>query len=372
MSATPTRRSTRTRTAKRPPPDEVSDYEPSGDGESDADYVPGTAAAAAATAAAAAATATAAAASDYDDDDDDEEAPRRPRAKRSRAAAPQAPSAGGGLQSIAPAAAAPSAASGASARARETPRAQGARGGGRSSAARQKGLTAAQLRKRLGALSKEQLVDIACTIAGETGYDMQKVLGSDAGKPDLAAMDKEIGVALRRFNASFPHARFGSNVDTYAYKRVAGNLRQFKQVLVQHLADVVNSADWNSVADFVEGIALKYVEDVPLFDDPKHNAARNSIVAKLAVALRRASKSLAQERRDRLAAAVARSSFAAELGPAVQGQGAAPRKSRSSSSGAGMSAPVDELPADMEVTQDVVDLASDDGGDEEGDENGTE
>eukprot|EP00727_Mastigamoeba_balamuthi_P010754 m51a1_g6300 hypothetical protein (347) ;mRNA; r:294353-295977 len=324
-----------TRTCKRPSPDDVSDYDASADRDDAApdsehpyaSVVAGDDVISPAPAAAAAA------------------APRGPGAKRGRPAAAAA-AAAGAPESIDFAA-----------------RAAGA--GRRSSGGRQKGLTAAQLRRRLGPLSKEQLIGIACTIAGETGYDMQKVLESDAGKPDLAVMDKEIGAALRPVTASLPHSKFWNTTDAHAYLRVASNLRQFKHVLNQHLVDLFNSADWDSVADFVEGIALKYVEKVPLFDDPRHNAARSSIVAKLATVLRRASRSLAQERRDRLVAAVAESSFAAELGPALQDEGAAPRKPRSSSSAA-MHAPVDELPADMEVPLDA-NLDSDGGGDDAGD-----
>jgi hypothetical protein len=95
-------------------------------------------------------------------------------------------------------------------------------------------------------------------------------------KPDLSHIEKEMDVAMNQLWRAFPHARYGSNRDHFAYKRVSPHIQTFKSLVTTELKQLSSSQNWTAALDFLV-VAARKVNNLPSWDDSNDNKSRNDL-----------------------------------------------------------------------------------------------
>lgn len=105
-----------------------------------------------------------------------------------------------------------------------------------------------------------------------------------APSQQLIRLEKKLQVFLKDITKAFPWTKFGSDRDAFCYKRVRGHLQVFKRECLEQCKVFIDSKQWKDAIDYII-IAWAYVDQMPRWDDTKHNKVNEQCYKKLATYL---------------------------------------------------------------------------------------
>lgn len=146
-------------------------------------------------------------------------------------------------------------------------------------------------------MHNEFVTELLSSSDDETDYEPQskrKKLSAPSAGPSSAVRDAEnippsaemirLEKKLKNFSRditkAFPWTKYGSDRDAFCYRRVRGHLGVFKRELLEQCKTFVDSLQWSDVINYII-IAWEYVNELPRWDDPKHNKMNEQCYKKL-------------------------------------------------------------------------------------------
>lgn len=147
------------------------------------------------------------------------------------------------------------------------------------SAAAKKGMDPATraLESRLTALDKGQLVELVLKLADKDRAAVEALLPSQGDvAPVLADLDRKVKAIAK----ALPNSRFGSNTDTYGYKRAASANAAAKKAFMDAISTYKKAKAWATAAAFADR-ALPVARNMVHFNSPDHNKARDAVAEAL-------------------------------------------------------------------------------------------
>eukprot|EP00741_Cyanophora_paradoxa_P010600 tig00020537_g10244.t1 len=123
-----------------------------------------------------------------------------------------------------------------------------------------------RLELQLQALTKGQLVEMVTNFAKDHAVIREHFenLGA-APAADVEGMRKELEDLYCKMKKAFPQARYGSNRDNFAYKRVKPSLVIIKEYILKHGQEIVKGQNWPSVVSFLR-MAWAFACRLPVFE----------------------------------------------------------------------------------------------------------
>ncbi|KAG2379373.1 hypothetical protein C9374_007512 [Naegleria lovaniensis] len=136
------------------------------------------------------------------------------------------------------------------------------------------------LAKKLHSLEKEQIIVLITEQLphrfpekyGEIEADVLTVCPDQ----NINNVVNELNILHRNIQKAFPRAKYGSNRDDYAFKRVKPCLTAFKKGVSEKIKEVKDGQNWHLMCDFLNKL-LKLVEDLPDFDTAKNNKTKTAL-----------------------------------------------------------------------------------------------
>eukprot|EP01132_Coremiostelium_polycephalum_P010142 gene10142-12440_t len=137
------------------------------------------------------------------------------------------------------------------------------------------------LKNVLASLTHPQLNKMVTQFFEEKHPELKDEFIDCTPPPNIEDMRSELAKLFNAINRAFPNARFGSNRDNYAYKRVSGSIRRFKTELMRCSKKFIDGKHFNYyLTDFIP-FALDFIQDLPQFDEPKNNSAAELLYKKV-------------------------------------------------------------------------------------------
>jgi len=118
------------------------------------------------------------------------------------------------------------------------------------------------LESALQGLEKDQIIKL---LVGKHKNDAEEITKA-LPKPDIEAVEKHMTKLSRKIDRSFPHVRFGTNLDRFAWRRVNPAITAFKTAALDYGRRFVGAKEWNVVIDFVT-LLLPMVDGMPEWED---------------------------------------------------------------------------------------------------------
>ncbi|XP_037052514.1 uncharacterized protein LOC119086046 [Bradysia coprophila] len=101
-----------------------------------------------------------------------------------------------------------------------------------------------------------------------------------APKADMIRYENKLKAFSRDITKAFPWTKFGSDRDAFCYRRVRGHLAVFKRECLEQCKAFVDDLQWSNAINYIV-IAWQYVDQLPRWDDPKHNKMNEQCYKKL-------------------------------------------------------------------------------------------
>lgn len=98
--------------------------------------------------------------------------------------------------------------------------------------------------------------------------------------PDLRSIKAEIQGLARKVDKAFPHAKWGSNRDAYAYRRVGPAARDLKASLLEHAKTFAACKRHDTLLRYAL-YALGVAELMPTWEAEAHNKPRQQTIKQL-------------------------------------------------------------------------------------------
>ncbi|KAF2070683.1 hypothetical protein CYY_007998 [Polysphondylium violaceum] len=137
------------------------------------------------------------------------------------------------------------------------------------------------LRNALACLSHPNLIKMVQMFLEDKHPELKDEFLDCLPPPSADHIKDEFSHLIREVFRAFPNARFGSNRDNYAYKRVASPLRALKTSFNTHSKKIIDSKQFNFYLSEFLKVAINAIHNIPTFDDSKNNAPRDSLLKKL-------------------------------------------------------------------------------------------
>ncbi|KAI8505662.1 hypothetical protein Bbelb_168510 [Branchiostoma belcheri] len=139
----------------------------------------------------------------------------------------------------------------------------------------------AHLSARLTALSKAQLVELLSTVIYERHPQLEQEVQAMFPEPDLSSHEDHLSSLVRAVYKSFPRSRLGTARDVHIYRKVSRHLDHFRRECLNQGKALQFSQEWGACIDYTLR-AWRCVSDLPTFDCPSHNAAKQQCYSGLA------------------------------------------------------------------------------------------
>ncbi|CAH1262253.1 Hypp2532 [Branchiostoma lanceolatum] len=139
----------------------------------------------------------------------------------------------------------------------------------------------AHLSARLTALSKAQLVELLSKVVYERHPQLEQEVHTMFPEPDLSAHEDHLSALVRAVYKSFPRSRLGTARDVHIYRKVSRHLDHFRRECLHQGKALQFSQEWGACLDYTLR-AWRCVSDLPTFDCPSHNAAKEQCYSGLA------------------------------------------------------------------------------------------
>lgn len=139
----------------------------------------------------------------------------------------------------------------------------------RAGGGRKGGITKAVLVKTLKALTPAQVVDLVVTICDKHPDVKSDIVGM-LPSADVDSMIKALQTARRKISGAFPHVRWGSNADNYAFKRVSPTLSAFKAVVARQAQPLCTGKMWGDLLAWATK-AYPIISSLPKWDSASNN-----------------------------------------------------------------------------------------------------
>lgn len=118
------------------------------------------------------------------------------------------------------------------------------------------------------------------TPAAGTSASANRDVENIAPGPELIRLENKLKAFLKDITKAFPWSKFGSDRDAFCYRRVRGHLQVFKRECLEQCKNFIDFKQWKSAIDYII-IAWPYVDQMPRWDDPKHNKVNEQCYKKL-------------------------------------------------------------------------------------------
>ncbi|KAI7836813.1 hypothetical protein COHA_009314 [Chlorella ohadii] len=144
----------------------------------------------------------------------------------------------------------------------------------------------------LKSASKEQLVSLVVHLNDDAGGELEGRIAALLPPPDLSGVKASIQELERKVDKAFPHAKWGTNRDNYAYKRVGPPLRDLKAALLEHGRLLAECKRFGALLEYCL-FALGVTDDMPHWDADAHNKPKQQTAKALEGLLLKALKGAA-------------------------------------------------------------------------------
>ncbi|KAL4451335.1 hypothetical protein ABPG77_009407 [Micractinium sp. CCAP 211/92] len=128
--------------------------------------------------------------------------------------------------------------------------------------------------------SKEQLVSLVRELDDESGGSLAERVAALLPPPDLRGIKDEVEDLRRKVDKAFPNARWGSNRDAYAYRRVGPALRDLKAALLEHARVFADCKRHDTLVQYAL-YALRVADCMPTWESDTHNKPRQQTIKQL-------------------------------------------------------------------------------------------
>lgn len=108
------------------------------------------------------------------------------------------------------------------------------------------------------------------------GRDVEKI----AQSAEMNRLEKKLKAFARDIKKAFPWTKFGSDRDAFCYRRVRGHVAVFKRESLEQCKNFIDERQWKRAIDYAI-LAWQYVDELPRWDDPKHNKMNEQCYKKL-------------------------------------------------------------------------------------------
>lgn len=98
--------------------------------------------------------------------------------------------------------------------------------------------------------------------------------------PELLRLENKLKAFSKDITKAFPWTKYGSSRDAFCYRRVKGHLNVFKRECLEQCKVFVDAKQWKQAIKYIL-IAWQYVDQLPRWDDPKHNKLNEQCYKKL-------------------------------------------------------------------------------------------
>jgi len=138
----------------------------------------------------------------------------------------------------------------------------------------------ANVTDRLSVLDKPQLLELVEKLLHQHP-ELESELAVAVPRPDLEAVRKTLDTLSRKVSSSFPHAKYGGNNDTYAYRRVYPAIAALKKAILDYSQQFVAAKMYDVELEFL-AFASDYAYSLPKdWKDEKHKKARTQLLKRL-------------------------------------------------------------------------------------------
>jgi len=114
----------------------------------------------------------------------------------------------------------------------------------------------------------------------QSRVDQMQIILKIIGSPNEAEIEKindELSKLATKVHRGLPHARYGSNRDDYAYKRVKPLITAFSSRFNDLLKNFKNAGNHSQTVDFLIG-AVNSIQALPDWNDVSHNKSKNTML----------------------------------------------------------------------------------------------
>ncbi|KAG4077938.1 hypothetical protein HA402_013438 [Bradysia odoriphaga] len=101
-----------------------------------------------------------------------------------------------------------------------------------------------------------------------------------APKADMTRYENKLKAFSRDITKAFPWTKYGSDRDAFCYRRVRGHLAVFKRECLEQCKAFVDELQWTNAINYIV-MAWQFVDQLPRWDDPKHNKMNEQCYKKL-------------------------------------------------------------------------------------------
>ncbi|EFC40668.1 predicted protein [Naegleria gruberi] len=135
------------------------------------------------------------------------------------------------------------------------------------------------LSKKLKSLEKDELIQLITTLPEKfpSKYDtLQQDILTICPDADVDGAIQDLEQLRRNVEKAFPRAKYGTNRDDYAFKRVKPTLTSFKKSVTEKTTEVKNGQNWSVMCRYLNKL-MEVVDDLPVFDSTKNNSIRDAL-----------------------------------------------------------------------------------------------
>ncbi len=108
---------------------------------------------------------------------------------------------------------------------------------------------AKSMEKRFSAFPSTQLAAVLCSLVA-LGHVTEAQIVSLLPGVDASSIKREVEQANKKMWKSFPNARWGSNDDAFAFKRVKPSLNAFNKKAKEAIQNLATAKDWAGILEF--------------------------------------------------------------------------------------------------------------------------